>query len=91
MKKVSIEILWDRLEGLEGEEFQTTSGLPFTYTMSGNTLVPSRTEFNLGKSDFQKALELVPLSGPGELGNLVRGTSYIWALLHDPRIRRRDW
>jgi hypothetical protein len=91
MKKVSVEIVWDRLKVLEGQEFKTIRGLPFTYTIIGNVFRPSRTEYNLGISDFQKALELVPLSGPGKLGDLVRGQPYIWAVLHDERIRREDW
>jgi hypothetical protein len=33
----------------------------------------------------------VPLEGPGELAGLVRGQSYIWAILHDTRIRKKDW
>ena len=91
MTKISIEELWRRLKELEGHEFKTIRGLPFTYDIVGNVFHPSRTKYNIGRSDFQKALELVPLSGPGKLGNLVRGQPYIWALLHDSRVRQNDW
>ena len=88
---IPIGTLWQRLTKYEGHDFDTISGKPFTYEIAGNIFVPSRTKFNLGKSDFEKALALVPIGGPGEVSNLVRGSAYIWAVLHDQRIRQKDW
>jgi len=66
--------------------------LPFTYTVSDNVLVADRAPaFPLHASDFEKALARVPLMGPGEITNSVRGLAYIWAILHDDRIRGNDW
>jgi hypothetical protein len=85
------DTLWLRIRACEGQEFATISGKPFTYEVAGNILITSRTSFNLAKSDFEKALSLVPIGGPGEISNLVRGSAYVWALLHDKRIRKLDW
>ncbi|MCL4553907.1 MAG: virion tegument protein [Actinobacteria bacterium] len=91
MNAYAMQAVWSRISSLQGERFETVSGKPFTYTVSGNSLVTDRTDFVLSAADFAKALELVPISGPGEISSLVRGSSYIWAILHDPRIRQGEW
>jgi hypothetical protein len=50
-------------------------------------LYPSRTAYRISQSEFRKAHEMMPIKGPGEISQLVRGPSYVWAILHDPRIR----
>jgi hypothetical protein len=87
----NIDAVWARLKDAQGQEFQTKTGKLFTFDISGNIFHPSRTEYNISKRDFQKALEVVPLEGPGQISNLVRGSAYVWAVLHDRRIRRGDW
>ena len=87
----SIDVIWLRLRSMEGEAFETKTGKPFTYEISGNIFHPSRTKYNIAKADFQKALDLVPIEGPGTISDLVRGSAYIWAVLHDHRVRRQDW
>lgn len=91
LSKPSIDSVWARLRTTEGEDFETKTGRPFTYEISGNIFHPSRTKYNIAKSDFDKILALVPLEGPGEVSSVVRGSAYIWAVLHDKRIRRNDW
>ena len=86
--KPNIETLWGRIKALAGQEFETKTGKPFSYEISGNIFLPSRTKYNITKTDFAKTLELIPLDGPGEISNLVRGSAYIWAVLHDRRIRK---
>jgi hypothetical protein len=86
-----LETVWRRIQGLKGEEFETKTGKPFTYEISGNVFLPSRTKYSIAKMDFAKALKEVPINGPGEISNLVRGSAYIWAVLHDRRVRRNDW
>ena len=73
------------------KEFETKTGKPFSYEIAGNVFSPSRTKYNIGKKDFEKALNHFPLDGPGEISNLVRGSAYIWAVLHDRRIRQGEW
>ena len=88
---VSIIEVWSRIQQHEGENFETITGLPFTYEVHGNSIITSRTDFELSKSDVEKILERVPVKGPGEISNDVRGSAYLWAILHDERISSGDW
>ena len=87
---MSIDGLWERLRRHQGQEFATKRGLPFTYNISGEVLHPSRTKYNISKTEFAKALTLVPFDGPGIINRTVRGPAYVWALLHDQRIRSEE-
>jgi hypothetical protein len=91
MFKPSVNDLWSRLRTYEGQEFETKTGKPFTYELSGDVFHPSRTTYNISKAEFQKALTLVPFDGPGIINRTVRGPAYVWAVLHDKRIRGSDW
>lgn len=87
----SINEVWLRLKSLEGQEFETKTGKHFTFTISGDVFRPSRTKYNISKEDFAQALARAPFDGPGVVNRLVRGPAYIWATLHDRRVRRNDW
>lgn len=87
----SLDEVWGRLKMFEGHEFETKTGKPFTYEIDGDVFRPSRTKYNVSKSDFRKALELTPFDGPGVINDVVRGPTYVWAVLHDQRVRRQDW
>ena len=91
MNKPAFEEVWRRIVECEGEGFHTKTNLPFTYWIRGNTVIPDRTRYPLHKSNFEKAYRLVPIYGPGEINNIVRGPAYVWAILHDSRIRHGDW
>ena len=91
MSKPLFTEIWKRIIACEGEEFRTVTNLPFTYEVRGDYLRPSRTEYNISKSDVAKAYSLVPLSGPGEISKLVRGPSYVYAILYDERISNKEW
>lgn len=87
----SLDEVWRRIEAHQGETFHTKSGLPLTYSVAGRTLTTSRTDYPISATDFAKALEIVPFDGPGAVTWDVRGPAYIWAILHDARIRQSDW
>ena len=89
--KASFSEIWNRIEIYEGQIFRQVRGQRFTYTISGTTLKPSPTDYNIGRTEFEKAYQLVPIKGPGVITKEVRGPSYVWAILHDSRIRRSDW
>ncbi len=91
MPKPSFEEVWKRVVASEGQEFKTSTNLPFTYKIRRNSLCPSRTKYNVSKSDFAKAYELVPILGPGKISDIVRGPTYMWAILHDKRISHNEW
>jgi hypothetical protein len=89
--KPDIGEVWNRIKAHAGATFTTRTGKEFTYAVDGDQLTPSRAKQNIAKSNFATALELAPLRGPGDITNVVRGSSYVWAVLHDPRIRKGDW
>ena len=90
MAKPLFEEVWKRIIACEGEEFRTVTNLPFTYEVGGGYLRPSRTDYNISKSDVAKAYSMVPLSGPSGIAKLVRGPSYVYAILHDERISKTN-
>jgi len=91
MQKSSFEEVWKRIAANTGETFHTISGLPFTYNVKKDTVHPNRTEYQISKTDFEKAYTMVPIKGPGAINKIVRGPSYLWAILHDKRISLNEW
>jgi len=63
----------------------------FTYEIDRDYFLPSRTDYRISKFDFEKAYADVPFDGPGIINWVVRGPSYVWAVLHDPRISQNEW
>jgi hypothetical protein len=88
---IDIDIVWRRLKQHEGEEFRTVRGLVFTYSFRNEQFVPSRTNYQIAKSNFVKAFDLYPFKKVSDIGNIVRGGSYVFAVLTDDRIRKTDW
>lgn len=85
--------VWDRIVAHEGQTFNTITGLPFPYRISGNLvfIIRNNKEIAVGlhKNSFAKAYE-VRADKPGELANKlpsIYGPSYIWAILQDSRIK----
>lgn len=91
MPNTSISAAWARIAAHAGERFATKRGLPFTYVVQRDTLITDRTEYPLTKANFERALKIVPFAGPGRINEDVRGPAYVWAILHDSRIRGKDW
>ena len=83
--------IWNRIIDFEGEQFETIRGKPFKYVIDEDTVIPDRTGFPINKKHFFKVVDQLPIDGPGEISKLVMGSSYVWAILHDKRIRKRDW
>jgi hypothetical protein len=51
MVKQAFDPIWRRVVECEGWQFETVTGLPFTYSIHGQTLRTSRTRYNLLQSD----------------------------------------
>lgn len=90
MAVLSIDVVWARIRAHEGETFRQVRGGEFMYTIASGQLRPDRTNRNLPRSDFERAVALVPLARPGQIQRL-QGPSYIFAVLMDERIRGGDW
>lgn len=91
MPTPSFSTVWARIAAHSGERFSTKTGRPFTYSIQHNALVTDRTDYPLAKTNFSDALKEVPFDGPGRIAQVIRGPSYVWAILHDGRIRCKDW
>ena len=84
-------VVWKNIKDCSGAIFYTKTGYPFTYTVIDDVVRTSRTNYALYMDQFEKAYALAPVKGPGEYSNMVRGPSYVWAILHDDRIRKKQW
>ena len=91
MKKVGFEEVWERILAHQGDTFHTKRNLAFTYKIQNGVLIPNRAKQLIGKSEFKKVYEIVPLVSLTPINKVVRGSSYVWAILHDKRISKGDW
>ncbi len=86
MVNQSFDSIWQKIVECQGLQFGTASGLTFTYQVTGLTVRPSRTDYNLSRSNFEKAWDLLPSATRTQLNDIVRGPSYVVAILKDARI-----
>jgi hypothetical protein len=91
MPRTPFASVWERIIAHAGETFRTKKKLEFTYRVDRDGFFPSRTDYRISRSDFEKAYREVPLAGPGVINSEVRGPSYVWAVLHDRRVSRGEW
>ena len=82
--------VWSRIKEHEGDTFKTITGLEFSYSIDGDSIIPSRTDWNIPKSHVEKLLERVPFKDTTEIQD-VMGPSYLWGILNDKRISNGDW
>lgn len=91
MPTTSFPAVWARISAHAGQRFSTKTGRPFTYVIERDGLVTDRADYPLAKTNFADALKQVPFDGPGRIAQTIRGPAYVWAILHDSRIRASDW
>lgn len=85
-----INIVWSRIVEHAGETFHQIRGKAFTYSIKGNSVKPDSVNRCIHVSQFEQALEFVPLHNTKPVHHL-QGPSYLYAILMDERIRRADW
>ena len=51
----SIIEVWSRIQQHEGEIFKTITGLGFSYSIDGDSIIPSRTDWNIPKYKWQRS------------------------------------
>ena len=83
---MSFDKIWGNIACCAGQEFRTKTGITFTYTVSGGFVIPDHTQYPLAKKQFQIAADVPNLTGPAQIHH-VRGPSYVFAILTDPRIQ----
>jgi hypothetical protein len=91
MLATSFPAVWARIAAHAGQSFATKTGRTFTYVVDRDSLLTDRTGYPLPKGCFSDALKKVPFDGPGNIAQTMRGPAYVWAILHDSRIRAKDW
>ena len=89
MLNITIDVVWKRIIKSEGEIFHQLRGKPYTYEIAGDALIPLGINQNIYKTEFEKALEFLPLSNTTAVQHL-RGPSYLYSILMDERIRLDD-
>lgn len=89
MDKKTFEEIWILICENSGTVYETKTGKEFTYKIEQEYVIPSRTKYKIFKKDFEKAYEMMPLDGPGVIYDVVRGPSYVWAILNDNRISKK--
>ena len=87
---VGIDEVWRRIERHAGETFTQVRGGTFTYAIYGNGLDLDRTNQVLPRSQIEEAVGRLPLKNTSSVHDL-RGPSYLYAILMDPRISQEDW
>lgn len=87
----TISEIWPRIRAHQNEQFHLKLGKKFAYTVDGNILtLDCFPDYPVHAGQFEKALTRVPLAGPNGINDL-RAPSYVWAILHDARVRQTDW
>ncbi len=81
------DTVWQNIQRRAGETFHQVRGKAFQYEAHRGYLKPSTTNQNISRSDFERAFAHRPLRNVRHVNNLgVRGPSYVFAILTDPRI-----
>lgn len=88
------ETVWRRIRALQGQQFHTARGLPFTFQVDGNGIWFFRDRkkiaVKLSRSQVEVAISRCPLQTTTEIKDLMDYT-YLFALLSDRRIREQNW
>ena len=88
---VTTDLIWKRITAHEREFFKSHLDRWFTYRIEGERLLPSHSELEIPRSDFELALALCPIALPQKLARHVTDYEFVWAILHDERISQGDW
>jgi hypothetical protein len=83
---VNDEILWAKIQQHQGETFYTVRKKELVYEVVGDMLYHNLTSAGIPRSDFVKAASLNP-KNTAALHSKVRGPSYVYAIITDPRIK----
>ncbi len=82
---------WEGIVEHAGEFFRTQAGEWFTYRVEENRVLPSHSDARIPQADFERVFPMLPLVSPQKIGRFVTGAKWIYAILHDERIRRGRW
>ena len=81
--------VWHRIEQHAGSDFQTVTGISFSYSTRPRTIKLTNTNRSISRTQVDRALKRWPVAGPGQLGDL-QGPAYLYAILADGRVLGRS-
>jgi hypothetical protein len=81
----SFDALWERIEKSAGTAISTKRGQDFTYKVESGYLTVNESGARIPRSQFKKALNQWPQSGPSNMRGIY-AASVVWAVLADERI-----
>src|ERR1700685_1690105 len=88
------EEVWRRIEKFQGEQFHTSTKLPFTFEVEGSGIWffrdGKRINRKLTRAQAEVAISRCPLKSTTEIKDLM-DYAYLFALLMDRRIRGDAW
>ena len=92
---VTFDTVWHRIRTYEGMTFATKTGLSFDYEIEGSTALwvnrdGRKVDQRIPKSVFRTAFERMPLENTSAVNDL-RGSSYVYGIMMNARIRCEDW
>ena len=84
MSNKTVDLIWRNLKLHEGERFLTKKGCPFSYRIRNDYIVLLNTPRTIPKWQVEEALGIQAdtVTAYGK----YQGPSYLFSLLHDPRI-----
>lgn len=89
-KLPSFDEIWQRIRAHGGDTFRQVRGGEFKYEWFEGYISQDRTNQNIPRAHFEQAYAMMPLENTVPIQHL-RGPSYIFAILMDPRIRKGAW
>jgi len=78
-------LVWQKIAALEGAEFRSANGVPFTYTFHKTYVVSSAGRQSIPRTYFEKVFERLR-QGAAEGAPALQGQSFILGILRDPRV-----
>jgi hypothetical protein len=83
---VGFDVVWGNILGHQGEAFYTLKKREFSYEVRGDSVVVDKKIPPIKRSEVERAYGKMPVYRPSDLDGIMKGTSYAWGLLNDPRI-----
>ena len=84
--ETSFDEAWSQIRSCKGEAFKTERGLEFKYSLIGNWIVVTGTDFRITKRNFQKAYGMLPVDNPDGFSEDIMAPYFVHAILTDTRI-----
>ncbi len=82
----NLDTIWAKIRMHSGETFYTKKKIPFTYRMGETTIFVDCKKCQISKAMIGRAMALQSQTVVRIRQEAVTGASYVYSLLHDPRI-----